>query len=167
MRDWRIGRKPREQPLQRPNPNLNQRTIEDALASVNMQIPPQVDVTQFCIKAAASVARAIAERARFSIDDMDNGGKLVTALFGLAASCQLSASLDAPFEVISSVVPRDLFGANYAAELPGIERAFQRLATTSGILKTIEDNIREWIVAPSDLRLERLAAMFVICRRHV
>ena len=166
MWNWLTGRKPQDQPPQRQNSSLNQITVEHALASVNMRMPPQVDVTQFCVKAAANVARAVAERAHFSINDMDGEGKLVTALFGLAASDQLSAALNAPLEIVFSAVPGDLFGPDYA-ELPRLERAYQRLGQADGILKAIEDNIREWIIAPSDQRLARLATIFVICRRHV
>lgn len=167
MWDWLTRRKPIDEPLQVSNHGLDQRAIEHALASVDLPILPQSDATQFCIKAAANVARAIAARARFSVDDLDEGGKLVTALFGLAAGDRLSASLNAPFSVVASVVPVDLFGADYAAEFPRLERAYRRLAEGSEVLGAISGNISEWIVAPSDHRIERLAAIFVICRQHV
>jgi hypothetical protein len=167
MLDWLTGRKAQNQPLQRQNIDLNRSAVEHALASVEMHVPPQTDATQFCVKAAANVARAIAERARFSIDDLDDEGKLVTTLFSLAAGEQLSNSLNAPFDVVFSVVPGDLFGPEYARRLLYLERTYLRLSQASGILPAIKDNIREWIVAPSDQRLDRLAALFVVCRRYV
>ena len=167
MLDWLTRRKPQENPLRLPNPGLDQSAIERALASVDVQVLPQVDATQFCIKAAANMTRAIIGRARFSIDDLDEDGKLVTALFGLAAGDQLSTSLNAPFEIVSSVVPMDLFGSDYTAELPRLRQAHMRLTRSSWILKSIGDNMGDWIVEPSDQRFDRLAAIFVICRRHV
>lgn len=167
MWDWFSGRKPIDEPLRLPSQGFDQRAIEQALASVDLRISPQPDATQFCIKAAANVARAIAARAHFSVDDLDDGGKLVTALFGLAAGDRFAASLNAPFSVVASVVPVDLFGLDYAAEFPRLESAYRRLDEHTEILKAIGSNISEWILAPSDHRIARLAAAFVICRQHV
>jgi hypothetical protein len=167
MRDWLIKRKSQDKSPRLPSLGLNQSAIENALASVDMQILPQVDVTQFCIKAAANMARAIVGRARFSLDDLDDDGKLVAALFGLSAGDRLSMSLNAPFEIVSSVVPMDLFGPDYAAELPRLQQVHLRLTRNSWTLKAIGDNISEWIVTPSDQRFDRLATIFVICRRYV
>jgi len=155
------------EPLRLSRQDFDQCAIEQALASVDLRISPQPDVAQFCIKAAANVARAIAARAHFSVDDLDEGGQLVTALFGLAAGDRFSASLNAPFSLVASVIPVELFGLDYAAEFPRLEGVYRRLGERSGVLRAISGNISEWILAPSDHRIERLAAAFVICRRHV
>src|SRR5581483_9423200 len=97
--DWFTEGKPKDERSSRQS--FDQRAIEQALASVDLRISPQTDATQFCIKAAANVARAIAARAHFSLDDLDEGGKLVTALFGLAAGDRFSASLNTPFSVVA------------------------------------------------------------------
>ncbi|HLH51801.1 MAG TPA: hypothetical protein VKV96_20860 [Roseiarcus sp.] len=167
MWDWFTGRKPIDEPLLLSRQGFDQRAIEQALASVDLRVSPQPDATQFCIKAAANVARAVAARAHFSLDDLDEGSKLVTALFGLVAGDRFSASLNASFSVVASVIPVDLFGGDYAAEFPRLERAYRRLGERSEVLKAISGNISEWVLAPSDQRIERLAAAFVICRRHV
>ena len=131
-----------------------------------MPILPQVDSTQFCIKAAANITRAIMARARFSADELDEDGKLVAALFSLAAGERLSAPLDASFEIVSAVIPMDLFGPGYQIEFCRVREVYQRLKR-SWILQAIGDNISEWIVLPSDKGVERLAAIFVLCRQHV
>jgi hypothetical protein len=138
--------------------------IAQALRTAGIELLPQVDPTLYCVKAAAAVVRAIAANAGLPLDQLDRRGRLAASVFGFAASDSLSVLLGAPFYVVSSIVPLELFGPGYAGELPAVSQAYARLTKQSKVAKVLGDVIDQWVVDPSEKNLSRLGELFLLWR---
>ena len=101
-----------------------------------------------------------------SIREIDDETKFVAGIFGFVASDYLSRVVEAPFEIVSSIVLLELFGTEYAEHIGRVGNSYNRMAQSGQVIKTIGQNIADWISTPTDERLEQLADLFRLCRKY-
>ena len=171
MFGWLKGRRDRDQDFldnfQRAAAKGESRArVNRALSSAGVQLAAEPDNAQFCIKASAAIVRVIVQRAGMSIREIDDETKFVAGIFGFVASDYLSRVVEAPFEIVSSIVLLELFGTEYAEHIGRVGDSYNRMAQSGQVIKTIGQNIADWISTPTDEQLEQLADLFRLCRKY-
>jgi len=139
--------------------------VNHALASSGVELPVEINSTQFCIRASAATVRLIAQKASIPLDANDDD-RFVAGVFSFVASNHQSRIIGAPFEMIASAVPLELFGIDYVDQVPDLADSYNRMAQGSRVFEAIGQNIAKWIANPTDAHLSSLASLYRLCREH-
>jgi hypothetical protein len=140
-------------------------SVNRALGSLGIQLSREPDNTQFSIRASSALVRAISEKAGLSVHSMDDDDRFVAAIFCFVTSDHISHIIGAPFEMVSTVVPLDLFGHKYADRVFAWGNSFNRMAAEGRVVEAIGENIAKWIAEPTNDQFEKLAKLFQLCRK--
>ena len=97
---------------------------------------------------------------------MDDDDKFVPAIFCFVTSDHVSRIIGAPFEMVASIVPLDLFGLKYAEHVTLWGNSFNKMSREGRVIEAIGQNIAKWIVSPTDEHLKKLASLYKICCEH-
>ncbi len=141
--------------------------VNRALGSVGIQLTPEEDNTHYCIKASTAIVRFIAAKAEDPIEDMKNADdNFVAGIFSFVASNHLTHIIGAPFEMVASIVPLNLFGNDYASEVDALGNSFNTMTQEGRVIEAIGQNIAKWIATPTDEHLGKLVALYKLCKEH-
>jgi hypothetical protein len=141
--------------------------VNRALGSVGVQLAPEPDNIQYCIKASSAIVRVITQKADApSVGLMNEDDKFVAGIFCLVASSYVSGVVGAQFEMVSSTAAIDLLGLDYADRVSDLGESYSSMSQNGRVIEAIGQNIAKWIASPTDDRLDKLAKLYKLCREH-
>ena len=141
--------------------------VNRALGTVGVRFESDDDNVQYCINASAVIVRLIAASAEDPIGNMTNDDdKFVAGIFSFATSNHLSHIIGAPFEMVASIVPLELFGTDYSSEVASLGDSFNTMSQEGRVIEAIGQNVAKWIATPTDDHLAKLVALYRLCKTH-
>lgn len=169
MFNWLTGRRKREKEwmmdmVRTSREGEHRAQLARALGSAGIQLPEEPDNTAFCINASAAFVRMLLRRCELDANMMDDDDRFVVAIFCFSASNFISWHVGAPFEIVASVVPLDVFGPEYAIQVPSWGSSFNEMSKSGRIVEAITKSIERWFVEPTDSNLQKIVGLYTVCR---
>ncbi|MCP5361667.1 MAG: hypothetical protein H6908_03360 [Hyphomicrobiales bacterium] len=146
--------------------------INSAIGSLGIQLEPENDNSQYCIKVSSALVKKIMMSHGTTIKSAENDDILTAGLFLFVVSNHITRVVGAPFEEVSSIAVLDLFydissPQEIAEYVNPIANLYNDASTNSKIPLAIGQNLVKWIEEPIHENYTRLVELYKLCRENL